>query len=87
MDALPDFKYLRPSSIAEVAQMFGSRAGSRFIAGGTDLIANIRRGLAAAEIEGHHRTELLTKLLTGQFVVRMGWQTGICNFLYLVMIF
>ncbi len=47
MDALPDFKYLRPGSIAEVAQMFGSRAGSRFIAGGTDLIANIRRGLAA----------------------------------------
>ncbi|MEE3286557.1 MAG: 4-hydroxybenzoyl-CoA reductase subunit beta [Pseudomonadota bacterium] len=47
MDTLPDFKYLRPSSIAEAAQMFGSYAGSRFIAGGTDLIANIRRGLAS----------------------------------------
>ena len=47
MDALPDFRYMRPSSIAEATQMLGSCTGSRFLAGGTDLLANIRRGLSA----------------------------------------
>ncbi len=47
METLPDFQYLRPKTIAEAVRMGSDRAGSRFIAGGTDLIANLRRGLGA----------------------------------------
>ena len=45
MDLLPDFRYLRPETPAEAAELGRSHPNGRFIAGGTDLVANIRRGL------------------------------------------
>ncbi len=50
MEALPHFEYLRPQAIAEVPRMFGCRVGSSLIAGGTDLMANIRRGLVTPDV-------------------------------------
>lgn len=50
MEALPAFDLLRPASLnAAVVAVTGLRP-VRFIAGGTDLLANLRRGLVAAEV-------------------------------------
>src|SRR3990167_8603974 len=49
MELLPNFNLVRPRSIAEAV---AARAGSgeiRFLAGGTDLMAALRRGLVSAE--------------------------------------
>ncbi len=49
MQALPAFDYLRPADLAAALQARHERPASRFIAGGTDLIANIRRRIAEPE--------------------------------------
>lgn len=45
MEALPEFVVLEPRSIASAIAARGGLCGSRYVAGGTDLIANLRRGL------------------------------------------
>lgn len=40
---LPRLRYLRPTSVEEAAQMAASNPGSAFIAGGTDLVPNLKR--------------------------------------------
>ena len=45
MNALPDFLLFRPASAGEAVRLNTAHASSRFIAGGTDLLPNIRRGL------------------------------------------
>lgn len=45
MNALPDFRLFRPASANEAVRLGARHAASRFIAGGTDLLPNIRRGL------------------------------------------
>jgi 4-hydroxybenzoyl-CoA reductase subunit beta len=42
---MPDFQYLRPTTAADAVAMRAANASSRYIAGGTDLLPNIRRGL------------------------------------------
>lgn len=49
MQALPAFDYLRPADLAAALRARAERPASRFIAGGTDLIANIRRRIAEPE--------------------------------------
>jgi 4-hydroxybenzoyl-CoA reductase subunit beta len=44
MDSMPAFELLRPTSVAQVAELLAS-PGSRVVAGGTDLIPNMRRGI------------------------------------------
>jgi 4-hydroxybenzoyl-CoA reductase subunit beta len=44
--SMPDFQYLRPTTAADAVAMRAANAASRYIAGGTDLLPNIRRGLA-----------------------------------------
>ena len=44
MRALGEFTLYRPGSLAEAVEL-GSTAGARLLAGGTDLIPNLRRGL------------------------------------------
>jgi 4-hydroxybenzoyl-CoA reductase subunit beta len=41
---LPRVKYLRPESVEQASEMAASDPGSMFIAGGTDLIPNLKRG-------------------------------------------
>ncbi len=49
MEVLPDFKLHRPTSLAEALEARGSVAEARYISGGTDLMANLRRGLSPTE--------------------------------------
>ncbi|MDF2467185.1 MAG: 4-hydroxybenzoyl-CoA reductase beta subunit [Ramlibacter sp.] len=45
MHALPEFELRRPANLAEAAAMLGSEPATRLVAGGTDLLPNLRRGL------------------------------------------
>ena len=47
-EALPTFKLDRPQTVDQAIAAIASQPGSRFIAGGTDLIVNMRRGLVDA---------------------------------------
>lgn len=50
MAALSEFSVLRPASAADAVRLRGEHPASRFIAGGTDLVPNLRRGLVSAEV-------------------------------------
>ncbi|WP_310451516.1 4-hydroxybenzoyl-CoA reductase subunit beta [Sulfuritalea sp.] len=45
MNSLPEFNYLRPATAADAVRMHAANPASHYIAGGTDLMPNIRRGL------------------------------------------
>ena len=45
MHALPEFTLRRPATLAEAAAMLASEPQARLVAGGTDLLPNLRRGL------------------------------------------
>lgn len=45
MEALPDFRLHRPANLSEALSAAKSEPKARFVAGGTDLIVNMRRGL------------------------------------------
>lgn len=47
MEILNDFRILSPATVDEAVRMAAENGGSRFIAGGTDLVPNLRRGLQA----------------------------------------
>lgn len=49
MEHMPDFDIARPSSIAEAVALRAEDPGAAFIAGGTDLVPNMRRGIARPE--------------------------------------
>ena len=44
---MPGFRVLRPTSAEEAVAICQGRQGARYLAGGTDLIVNLRRGLGA----------------------------------------
>lgn len=46
MNLLPDFRYHRPGTLEEALRLKTGSAGARFVAGGTDLLINLRRGLS-----------------------------------------
>jgi 4-hydroxybenzoyl-CoA reductase subunit beta len=45
MNLLPDFHYHRPATLDEAVRLKAASPGTRFLAGGTDLLVNLRRGL------------------------------------------
>jgi 4-hydroxybenzoyl-CoA reductase subunit beta len=45
MHALPEFALHRPGSLAEAAALLAAEPAARIVAGGTDLLPNLRRGL------------------------------------------
>jgi 4-hydroxybenzoyl-CoA reductase subunit beta len=47
MQVLPEFRLLHPASAAEAARLAGGDCTARFVAGGSDLVPNLRAGLAA----------------------------------------
>lgn len=47
MERLPDFRLSRPASYAEAAALLAGDPQARLLAGGTDLVPNLRRGLEA----------------------------------------
>jgi 4-hydroxybenzoyl-CoA reductase subunit beta len=50
MPTLPNFQLLRPLKSADAVALRGQNPASRFLAGGTDLLPNMRRGLAMPEL-------------------------------------
>ena len=47
MEFMPDFQVLRPTTVDEAISLFQDNPDARVVAGGTDLIVNIRRGIVA----------------------------------------
>ncbi len=47
MNLMPDFRYHRPTHLEEAVRLKTSATAGRFVAGGTDLLVNLRRGLGA----------------------------------------
>jgi 4-hydroxybenzoyl-CoA reductase subunit beta len=45
MHALPEFTLQRPASLVEAAALLAAEPAARLVAGGTDLLPNLRRGL------------------------------------------
>ncbi len=45
MHALPEFILRRPGTLAEATALLAAEPGARLVAGGTDLLPNLRRGL------------------------------------------
>ena len=45
MNLLPEFTLHRPPTLDEAVRLKAASAGARFLAGGTDLLVNLRRGL------------------------------------------
>lgn len=45
MERMPEFDLARPASIAEAAALLAAKPGARLLAGGTDLLPKMRRGI------------------------------------------
>jgi 4-hydroxybenzoyl-CoA reductase subunit beta len=45
MEYLPDFKVHRPETIEDAVRFYALEDNARFLAGGTDMVVNIRRGI------------------------------------------
>lgn len=50
MEILPPFRLRRPATVAEAVAARAEHEDARYVAGGTDLLANIRRGLQPASV-------------------------------------
>src|SRR5215472_11823309 len=50
MDALPPFRLMRPTTLAEVIAARAAHPDSQVLGGGTDLLVNIRRGIVAPPV-------------------------------------
>lgn len=49
MEFMPDFTVLHPATVDEAVAQFKAHPEARYVAGGTDLIVNIRRGIEQPE--------------------------------------
>lgn len=50
MERLPDFRLLRPTTYGEAAALLAAEPGGRLLAGGTDLVPSLRRGLESPPV-------------------------------------
>ena len=50
MTMLPDFRYLRPANVDEMVAALAGKPGAAIIAGATDLLPNLRRGLGQPSV-------------------------------------
>jgi 4-hydroxybenzoyl-CoA reductase subunit beta len=50
MENMPAFTLHRPETAAEAVRLKATDATSRYLAGGTDMIVNVRRGIEAPEV-------------------------------------
>ena len=49
MEYMPEFKLHRPETIADAVALRSSVENAKFLAGGTDMVVNIRRGIEAPD--------------------------------------
>src|SRR5512141_692283 len=47
---LAEFRLAQPGTVKEAVAAFAKSPGSRFLAGGTDLLVNMRRGISNPEL-------------------------------------
>tara|TARA_B100000686_G_C16767590_1_gene962845 strand:+ start:358 stop:1335 length:978 start_codon:yes stop_codon:yes gene_type:complete len=50
MEYLPEFELLRPKTIDQALELKSTHLNSRYLAGGTDMIVNVRRGIENPEV-------------------------------------
>ncbi len=50
MTILPDFRYIRPANVDEAVAALAGKPGAAIIAGATDLLPNLRRGLGEPSV-------------------------------------
>jgi len=71
MTVLPDFTFYRPATVAEAVSLRANLPDSRVIAGGTDLIVNLRHGLgeprALIDLSGIAELSTLVERSDGSF--------------------
>jgi 4-hydroxybenzoyl-CoA reductase subunit beta len=65
MERMPEFQLSRPATYAEAAAILADEPGARLLAGGTDLVPNLRRGLGSPTrlvdlggVQGHAAIEI-----------------------------
>ena len=76
---LPPFRYVRPDSVAEAARVLAEHPGeSMVLAGGTDLIPNLKRRQFDAKVlvAVGHLTELLAFTSNGEMSIGGGMKLG-----------
>ncbi len=74
MEYMPEFETARPRTLAEAFAARAAAPGARLIAGGTDLVPNIRRGIAVPEalIDVNGIEEMRGIAATGDGGLRIG---------------
>ena len=87
MQGLPEFELSRPGTYAEAAALLAGEPGARLLAGGTDLVPNLRRGLGRptrlvdlSAVNGHSRIEIKTTtwvLGAGVTLAQLATQPGL----------
>jgi len=50
MEYMPDFTVLRPTTIDDAVGAYTDNPGARYLAGGTDILVNIRRGIVETSV-------------------------------------
>ena len=50
MEYMPEFRTIRPATVAEAVALRADEPDARYIAGGTDIVPNIRRGIVAPPV-------------------------------------
>jgi len=50
MDALPEFRVLNPTTLADALAARAANPASKPLGGGTDLVVNMRRGIVAPPV-------------------------------------
>lgn len=73
MEYMPEFTVARPATVAEAVAARAADPEARFIAGGTDLVPNIRRGIAApGKVIDLNGVEEIRKIATVDGGLRVG---------------
>ena len=45
MEFMPNFTLHRPTKVEEAVKLHNGNSGAKYVAGGTDMIVNVRRGI------------------------------------------
>jgi 4-hydroxybenzoyl-CoA reductase subunit beta len=73
MEYMPEFSIVRPATVAEAVAIRAAEPEARFVAGGTDLVPNIRRGITApAKVIDLNGVEEIRKIETVEGGLRVG---------------
>ena len=64
MEYLPNFKLYRPDTAEDAIKIMTEKSNVRYVAGGTDMIVNVRRGIEQPQILVDLTSMKLCKLLS-----------------------